>query len=267
MRTTTKLNIKMVQDLFATGQHKTAYLYAAVTHLTAGVGYCSIQEFVDGLSTICSVSPKTAKRWLQVLKKARLIKIRRGTVHVLGKKALMSRFNFSQTYIQYDLEDLSCYSYFRDHTIQQVALHIQNRFRYSFHKHLKSNDATSLVNTGIIDSELGFVKSSTKTGCSISQVVKFLGVDKMTVSNALRGHTEKQVNYSYPIPGKVARTKYKDLIEGIISNSPRINPRFSFSYSKVSDSYRIGYAISSRVLSSSSLKRSRSVFPLTSNIV
>ena len=267
MRKTTKLNISMVQDLFASGQYKTAYLYAAVLQLTAGRGYCSIQEFVDGMSTICTVSPKTAKRWLQVLKKARLIKIRRGTVHVFGKKTLANRFNFTQSYIQYELEDLSCYSNFRDHTIQQIALHIQNKFRYSFSKHLKDSNATSLVTTGIIDSELGFVKSSAKTGCSISQVVKFLGVDRMTVSNALRGHTEKQVNYSYPIPGKVARTKYGDLISGIANHSPWINPRYSFSYSKSNDTYRIGYAISSKVLSSSSLKRSRSVFPLTSNIV
>lgn len=251
-----KINInEVVLENYSHGDSKVLHIYSVTAYLTAGYGYVSIEDYIKQVVSFCKISSKTAKRWVTKLKQNKLIKIKKGIMYIKGRKALEEGHDTSRTYIKFYEKDLKSYSNFQKHTIRQLALLTQRRMSFHIRKS-KVEDPTSLVNSGIVETELAVVRSAKKAGCSISQLTKKLGFDKMTISRALKGHTEKQFGTSLSIKGGVVRKKYKSLLNqmtGVNSSKCRKDHRWSFEYNSKNDTYKLKYALASRILVESNL--------------
>ena len=228
-----------------------------VSWLTAGYGYAKLEELKIKMVLMCNISHKTAGRWIDTLISEEMINIKKGVVYVLGRAKLKSPLEKSRRYVRYELDDMKTYKKFLYHSIRQLCLLIQVRFSYSY-RFLSASDPHSLVENGRIETRLAALKSADQAGCSLSQAVKKIGIDKATISRALKGHTIKQANY-FTISGKQARFKFKGLIEalsGKYKNTPndisRVKSRaltyqWFFEYSKKQDVYLIGYKLGSKI--------------------
>ncbi len=258
-----KINEGILTIYFEAKHSKLLYTYAVVSYLTAGKGYSTHSELVSSIMSFTKVIKRTAIRWIEKLKAARLIRIIKNVVYVKGRKKLHKLHTPTKTYIVFYKEVLTDYIKFQYHAIQQVALLIQRKFKHSCKK-LRAEGATSLVQQGKIEAELAYVYFRRQMGCSISKVQEKLGINKMIISAALRGCTEKQYNYGKWVSGKLVRKKFRDLFDDL---SPRYynlkarkvikknfesrknikDYRLSYEYDSKKDSYRLKYSIASLI--------------------
>lgn len=249
------INEGVISAYSKSGNLKVLHMYSCAVYLTAERGYMPLADFLLALQSLCSISERTSTRWVQVLKEHELIKVKRNTVYVLGRKVMQRRYELTRSHVQFTAWELDSYINFQNHVIRQCALLIQRRFKHAFKEISSEHNAASLVQSGKIETLLEFVDKKDKVGCSISQLVKFLGLDKRIISMALRGQVVKQFNTSSPIPGKVFRFKYKNFLETRIQNSKEFNFKYSYQYFKDTDEYIIICSISSSIVVQSSLKR------------
>lgn len=256
------------------GEAKTLYIYYLLSYITAGLGYYDLKDLYNEVYEITGTSKKTFKRWLELVREKGFIRVRKGTVYVKSKKRL--GLNLNNTFIQFSISNLQSYKDFQKHTIQQIAVLTQKRFKYAY-KLLSKTDAASLERSGKIETALAALRSANQAGCSISQLVKRLGLDKKTISSALKGVTEKQVNYGVKINGKTARAKRGGLITAIAgqkvpgstkrkNKESRYTSKLTFKYDQKNDTYQFGCSIASKINVIPCLKRKKCV-PGTTAIV
>lgn len=245
---TYNINEKTIEEYFQNKNQKTLHIYAVMAFITAGKGYISKNDYITAISRLCNKSAKTAGRWLELLKNHSLINTKKGIVIPKGRKKFEEKISTNNTYIRFTSQHLKSYAEFQNHVIRQIALLRQRRFKYAFN-FLKKNDAASLYISERIEDDLGRVSSRSQVGCSISKIVEALGLSKPVISVALKGYTEKQKNCSKPIKGVIARMKYGNLITEL---SNRKNNRFgykqSYEYNKENDTYRLCYALASKII-------------------
>lgn len=250
------LNESVLYKYFNSGDLKTLYIFVVLAHRTKGLGYTSIEEFKGYAAKVTGSSTRTVDRWISKLKELGLIKIKKGYIYPVSLRDIEKGIDLTKTYVKVDEVHLKSYWDFQAHLIQQVAYLLQRRFRHAW-KYLKTLDAASLVKTGKIETELGFVKNRKQAGCSISKVQEKLGIDKMTISKALRGCTTKQTNNTGWIDGKIARAKYRSLLSDLTSSYRSMDYRWGFTYDELQDKYLITYSIASNINVESKLTRKR----------
>lgn len=238
-------------------------MYTLLRCLTAGYGYINYVEAIKTLSKFTNTSERTVRRWIDKLGKSSVLKIKDGVIYPIGKKRFYAKFNtLTKTQVIFEEEHLRSYKGFKRHIIQQIALLTQRRFRYGY-KLMSVDDATSLVKSGKIENTLLALKSRKQAGCSISQLQKRLHLDKKTISVALKGCTEKQVNYSNWINGNVVRLKYGTLLDVLrgrnifIPHDYKNIHKFCFEYDKTTDRYRLGASLASLIKVDSYLQKSK----------
>lgn len=241
---------KVLVDYFQNKKTKSLFIYAVSSMLTAKKGYISVPDYIGRVSHFCTVSTRTSKRWLNILISNGFASIRKGTIHVNGRKKIESHHENSKWYIQFHEEHLKSYSEFQAHAIRQIALLLQRRFQYAW-REFKKYSADDLN----LEHELALIRSRNKIGCSISKIQEKTGLSKSTISAALKGHTQKQCNYSLPIKGTIARVKYKDLLNKITSKKPReyISYKYGFKYNQDDDTYQLSYTLPSKIITPSYL--------------
>lgn len=254
------INEGAILAAFEYKQAKFLYMYMLTVCATAGYGYISTQDYVNDLSAFTRLSKRTMKRWIAILEKREVITVKKGVIYPISKRKFVGRYQPTRNAIRFVKDDLDTYYDFKRHIIQQYALLTQNRFEYGFKK-MSVASANSLVHSGKIENTLEALKSRKQAGCSISQLQKRLHLDKKTISEALKGYTEKQINYSDWIRGNTFRIKYGTLIdrrcgheiptESEISNVFKV----CFQHDAKRDMYRLGISLASRVVIDSSLKR------------
>lgn len=249
------INESVIEDYFKNKHQKKLFLYSTIVLLSSGKGYISIVDYKLGVQKLCGKSEKTVNRWITILKKSKLIKIRRGVLYPLGRSKMELGHNTTHTYIKFTEEHLKSFNDFQNHVIRQIALMIQNRFKYAWTK-MKHMDAGSLQNSGKIETEMERVNSRKQCGCSISKIVEKLDVAKSTISVALRGYTKKQSNCK-KMSGQVARSEYRSLLDGITYRSSYLSPKWSYKYNKKTDTYQLCYALASQIVVESYLKRKK----------
>lgn len=249
------------------GKAKDLYVYYLLSYITAGLGYFDKDKLYKEVYKISKTSKKTYGRWLERARANGFIRVRKGVVYVKSKNKL--GLNLNNTYVQFSLENLQSYREFQRHTIRQIAVLTQRRFKYAY-KFLSKDDAASLVDSGKIETALEALRNANQAGCSISQLVKKLGLDKKTISLALKGFAKKQVNYDSKMAGKAARKKYGSLLTMIagdkvkgssrrIGKDSRFNFKLVFKYNKKDDTYQIGCRIASKIDVIPCIKRKRSI--------
>ena len=256
------INEQILTQYSSSGDLRVLWLYALAVVHTAGKGYIGVDDFKKRLSQFSNKSEKTIERWIDSLIFHKLIKIKKQVIYPISREKFEASFpEANQIYIRYEEEDLKAYHIFRKHTIQQVALLKQRRYKYAYRKHMSKADIASLVKCGTIETELAALRGSKQAGCSISQLVKTLGFDKKTISESLKGVTQKQVNFTLPIKGSIARMKYGSLLNNITSNQKNqydsMSYKMVFDYNSKKDTYRIGCKLASRILVTSSISRLR----------
>lgn len=268
------INEVVVCEYVKSKKGKELYVYAVANYLLAGLGYMSIDDFIKRHIELTGRHKKTVNSWITLLKKKKYIRIRKGVIYIKGKAEIEKNYDCSRTYIQFYEEQLKSYSNFQTHVIRQVALLVQRRMKYAMRKDLGKKDATSLINTGVIETNFAFLKSAKQVGCSISKLQEKLGLNERTISEALKGHTIKQWNSSGWIKGTIARVKYGDFFNDWAGNSYHLaldratgkqirvtrrdmDYRWSFDYREETDEYEIKYALASKIDTPSFLVRRR----------
>lgn len=236
---------------------KVLHMYAVSSKITANYGYISITDYIKSVRELCGCSERTAYRWIEQLRKHRFINVKRGRIHVKGRRKVEATCKTSKIYVQFEDEHLEFYTEFRDHIIRQLALLEQRRISYGVSKNNKSISTASLLHTGKVANSLAVVKTAKNTGCSISRLTKVLEFDKMTISRALKGYTTKQFGATLPIKGSIARKKFKEVLDDTKTPN-RKDYRWSFEYNGKKDTYIIKYALASRIEVDSYLCRRRS---------
>ncbi len=282
---TTLINECIVIDFIAARRVRELRMYALSANLMSGRGYMAVDDYVTGMMASGNCSKITVKRWIDTLCLTGLLRKRKGMVYVTGRKMLekyyaaygvippnrggslqryikygsdkdldYAEFNeLSKKWVRFTQENLMSYSEFQNHAIRQIALLEQSRMAYALSKNSRSIDADSLINQGKVESRRAIVKDGRKAGCSLSRLQGILGIDKMVISRALIGHTQKQYNESNVVKGKAFRFLYKNLFNGV-----RPDPRISFVYSKKKDEYKIRYRLSNRIIAPFSIYSSKS---------
>jgi len=248
------LNEKVVVDYFVKKNQKTLYIYSVVSLLTAGLGYIEKNQLTQKLKEFCSISSSTAKRWISQLYTHKLIRIRKGIIYPTGRKKMESENPDTQRYIRCREEHLKSYFVFQNHIIVQIALLCQIRFRYAWIKNFREKNAASDPTSGIIEATLDRVNSPNKVGCSISKVQEILQLSKGRISVALQGNVEKQSNCKKELKGYIARKKYGSLLNTISNKGSHYkDPRFTYEYDSLKDTYIICYALASKIIAPSFL--------------
>ena len=252
------LNQLILEKFFKDGDFKVIHQYAVVSSITANKGYMSVGELSTAIIELCGISQKTVDRWLESLHKFRFINIKKNIVYVKGKKTIEPLYETNNIYIKFYDEHLKSYNDFKNHFIRQDALQEQRRFAFAIRKNKKNIDADSLVNSGKVETSLAVVKNSKKAGAAISILTKKLNADKMTISRALKGSTEPQFNTTFSIKVNIARVKYPMILSNFKGMKEYSSKKWSFSYNKKDDSYRLHYRLANKILANSCIVRRKS---------
>lgn len=224
------INQIVMSENFRDKNQKLMFSYSVVASILAGRGFLRLPLLIDEIVKLTGLSTKTAYRHVYNLKDAKLVtfsfhkgnkskNIPRGIrCKVKGRTYLESPYDTNSKYIIIKGDMLKSYKGFRDGVIRQFAIMTQDRIEHSFEYLDQSEMATCGRESGSVASLL-LLKNKKQSGCSLSQLVKVLGIDKRTASLALKGYTRKQSNRSYPIKGTIARKKYKTLLDAIAGDA------------------------------------------------
>ena len=112
----------VIKDYFQNKDAKLLYMYAVASFITADLGYMEKREFQQSIVDLCNVANKTAKRWIKELHNHKLVRIRKGIVHPLGRGRFEMPHVPTQKYIRFHKEHLIKYTNFKAHAIRQIAL-------------------------------------------------------------------------------------------------------------------------------------------------
>jgi len=212
------INEKVLRHFFKAGKAKTLHMYAVMSYMTANYGYISKKDFLQNINDYADIRQRTARRWLDTLIEEGFVHVRKGVIYVKGRRKMeqASVGQPNRMYLGFTIVELEFYSSFRDYAIRSLGLLKQNRFKYYIKKTQKGkNYSRSVYTAKNVEAELPKIKCRAESGVSLSQLEKFIGVDRMTISRAMQGFWEPQVNCTRRIPGRIARAQYRTLLNSI----------------------------------------------------
>lgn len=176
------INTDLVQWFFRKGRQNLLYSYSVSSFIMGSLGYMERSEWVSKVSKFCSVSDKTAYRWLKEMLKFQLLKEKKGVLYIKGKKALMGELNIStKNAISLDESELKNKTNYKKLLVEQLGLLYQNRYRYA-HKDIVRHSSNM---KGRIENRYGIARNSYDVGCSLSYLSLKTGLSKTQVSRCL----------------------------------------------------------------------------------